>query len=292
MDYTNLTNEQLIELKTEKKREFETLSYDQFIRYGITDVELLIQIDQKLKLIDLAKFISFTCGVTMDDIRGTIKQWNSYMYNNHLNAGMVLPMEGKFGKTDTVILEHAAKMNDLSTEKKQKYQRLLSNPETHGQTFPGGITRGTARFWKEVFSLDYGSLYPSCIQWANIGIETLIQPKDLPKELLDIRAKYAIYYEKEVLPKDLIQFDIEFTQNVLGNPTIMAEIEEVLTRHNVSMTPNGMFFKSDARSILSQTMENIITQRKVYKKEMKGHFKEAQRIKDEINELKEQLKTA
>ena len=261
--------------------EFYKQDYNKFIEYGIQDVSLLIEIDRKLKLIDLAKFIAYTCGVTMDDIRGTVKQWNNYMYNNHLNAKMVLPMEGRFGKTDSVILKHASKMDELPLAKKTKYARLLSDVEYHGQTFPGGITRGTGRLWKEVFSLDFGSLYPSCIQWANIGIETLIQPKDLPKELLDLRAKYAIYYEKGVLAKELIQFDIEFTQNVLGNPEIMKEISETLKKYNVSMTPNGMFFKSDKRSILSQTMEDIIVQRKVYKGEMKGHFKEMQKIKDE-----------
>ena len=72
MDYTNLTDEELIGLKAKKKKEFEVLSYDQFIEYGVQDVSLLIELDQKLKLIDLAKFIAFTCGVTMDDIRGTI----------------------------------------------------------------------------------------------------------------------------------------------------------------------------------------------------------------------------
>ena len=270
--------------------EFYREAFNKFIEYGIRDVELLIEMNQKLKLIDLAQFISYTCGVNMTDIRGTVKQWNNYMYNNHLNNGMILPMEGKFGKTDTVILQHARSMDNLSQERLAKFTRLLNNPDTNGQTFPGGITRGTGRFWKEVFSLDFGSLYPSCIQWANIGIETLIQPKDLPKDLLDLRAKYAIYYEKEVLPKDLIQFDFEFTEDVLGNPEIREEIETTLKKHNVTMTPNGMFFASDTRSVLSQTMEDIIVSRKVHKKNMKDSFRKAQEIKDEIDKLKEELK--
>ena len=254
--------------------------FNTFIEYGIQDVALLIEIDKKLKLIDLAKFISFTCGVTMDNIRGTVVQWNNYMFNNHLNSNMMLPMEGKFGKIDTVLLEHAIKMTNLPGNRLEQYKRLFENPDTHGQTFPGGITRGTAKFWREVFSLDYGSLYPSCIQWANIGIETLIQPKDLHVELLDIRAKYAIYYEKEVAPKDLIKFDLYFVENVLQNKEVMEEINEVLTRHRVTMTPNGMFFRNNERSILSQTMEDVIVQRKVHKGNMKDAFKKMQSIKD------------
>jgi hypothetical protein len=52
------------------------------------------------------------------------------------------------------------------------------------------------------------------------------------------------------------------------------------------MTPNGMFFKSDKRSILSQTMEDIIKSRKIDKKAMKEQFRKSQEIKDEIDRLK------
>jgi len=260
--------------------EFYEKDFDRFIRYGIIDVQLLIEIDNKLNLINLAKSIAYICGVSMPDIRGTVRQWNQYMFNNYADKGFMLPLKGKFGKNDTVILEHANNMENLSLERKRTFSRLLANPELHGQKFAGGITRGTAKFWREVFSLDFGSLYPSCIQWANIGMETLIQPKDLHKDLLDLRAKYAIYYEKEVPSKDLIQFDFAYSKNVLNYPEALKEMEEVLTRHNVSMTPNGMFFRKDKRSILSQTMEDIITQRKVHKSEMKEHFKTMQKIKD------------
>ena len=279
-------------------RKFYEEDFDTFIKYGIQDVSLLIELDQKLKLIDLAKFIAYICGVTMDDIRGTVKQWNSYMFNNHLNKGQVLPLESKFGKNDTVLLKHAVDMKDLDEKRKHKFRKLLNNPKTHGQTFPGGITRGTAKFWEEVFSLDFGSLYPSVIQWANIGIETLIQPKDLPKELLDLRAKYAIYYEKvNISPKDLVQLDIDFANNILGNPKIREEIQKTLAKYNVSMTPNGMFFDKSTRSVLSQTMEDIIVQRTVHKKKMKQKLKEIQELKNSKKhyknhkEYKEKLET-
>jgi len=256
-------------------------SFNLFVEYGIQDVILLIEINEKLKLIDLAKFIAYICGVTMNDIRGTVKQWNNYMFNNHLDKGMVLPLKGKFGVTDNTILVHGSNMEDLNPAKREKYQRLLNDKEKNGQTFPGGITRGTGKFWREVFSLDFGSLYPSCIQWANIGIETLIHPRDLPKELLDLRARYAIYYEKGIEPKELLQFDLEFAEDVLGNKEAQAELESVLKKHNCSMTPNGMFFKLNKRSILSQRMEDIIVQRKVHKKNMKTELQKMENLKAE-----------
>jgi len=110
MDYNKLTNEELIGLKKEKEKEFRILSFSQFVFYGYTDVALLIEIDQKLKLLDLAKFIAYTCGVTLSDIHGTIKQWNSFMYNRCIKENMLLPMESTFPSTDTVLLEHAMKM--------------------------------------------------------------------------------------------------------------------------------------------------------------------------------------
>jgi len=262
-------------------REFYEKDFNKFIEYGIQDTGLIYEIDQKLKLIDLAKYIAYTTGCTMDMIRGTVQQWNSFMFNNHYKKGEILPLEGKFGEIDTVLQKHAVNMDDLSEDRKEFYKRTLSNPSTRGQAFPGGITRGTGKFWKEVFSLDFASLYPSCIQWANIGIDTLIQPKDLPKELLDLRTKYAIFYPKDVSAKDLIKYDYWFSNHIIGNEEVRKEIYSILNKHNVSMTPNGMFFTKNKRSVLSQTMENIIMGRKKDKQKMKEHIKKVQELKSQ-----------
>lgn len=267
--------------------EFYRKDFNTFIEYGIQDVGLLYELDNKLKLIDLAKYLAYYCGVTMNDVRGTIKQWNSYMFNETAKNGDLLPLNNEFPEKDTVLLEYACS-DKYDGPRKDEYKRLLNyvDPETgqyslQGQRFPGGWTRGTARFWKWVFSLDYTSLYPSAQMWANIGIDTLIEPKDLHPELLALRAEYFIYYPKDLDPKTLEQLDYEFIRRVLDKPEVREHVRSVLVKHNVSATPNGMFFTKSKRSTMSTIIENLIVERKKYKKSMKTTEQEIENLKVE-----------
>lgn len=269
--------------------------FNTFIEYGVQDVSLLFEIDNKLKLIDLAKYLAYYCGVTMNDVRGTLRQWNSFMFNESIKNGFVLPISNKFPKKDTVLLEYACS-KEYTGPRKEEYKRLLTyqDPDTgdfslQGQRFPGGWTRGTAKFWKWVLSLDYTSLYPSAQMWANIGIDTLIEPKDLHPELLELRAKYFIYYPKDMDPKELEKLDYEFIRNVLDKPEVIEHIRSVLVKHNVSATPNGMFFTKKIRSAMSTIIENLIVERKKYKKLMKTTEQEIENLKVEKKQLEEML---
>lgn len=261
--------------------------YDNFILYGIQDVALLFELDNKLKLIDLAKYIAYNCGVCLSDVSGTLKQWNSFIYNESINSGFVLPLENTFPENDLVLPKHILNnaSNDYGEEKREFFKNLMNDPELHGQRFPGGWVRGTGSFRKWVFSLDFTSLYPSAIMWANIGIDTLIEPCNLHPDLLDIRAKYFIYYPKDVDPKELERFDFKFVDEVLRNEEVMKEINAVLNKHNVCATPNGMFFTKEHRSITSTIIENLIKDRKGYKRAMKTKEQEIEDIKVQIYAL-------
>jgi DNA polymerase elongation subunit (family B) len=260
-------------------------NYNLFIEYGIKDVELLIDLENKLKLIELNKIIAYTCGVNYNDVSGTVKQWNSYMYNEYYKEGYILPMKQYFSSDDEYFINWAMVNKDKVPENRLSYYEDLHNKNLKSQRFPGGVTRGTAKFWKWVCSFDYASLYPSVIQWANIGMETLILPKDLPDELLQLRAKYAIFYSKETNPKELTKYDYEYMNRVLYNKEAQDEMNRVLTKYNVTMTPNGMFFRKDERSLISTLMENTITNRKVHKKNMKKYKQEIEDLKTEKEEL-------
>lgn len=269
--------------------------FNKFIEYGIQDVILLIELDEKLKLIDLAKTIAYICGVNMDDVRGTVKQWNSYMFNEYLNNNIVLPIENNFDEIDTTIFEHVFAMNDIDEDRKKFFEELYYHQDEtgqydlRGQKFAGGVTRGTSKVWDYIYYLDFASLYPSALQWANIGLDTLIIPSDLPKELLDVRAKYATYYPKNLEAKDLLKHDFEYIQNVINNKEVSNELNSIFKKHNVTMTPNGMFFRNDKRSTLSTIAGNLISQRKIFKKEMQGHYKKIKELGEEKKLLLKEL---
>lgn len=264
--------------------DFYRQDFDKFILYGVRDVELLQLLDNKLKLIDLAKYLAYMCGVTINDVRGTLKQWHSYIFNEAIKQGLVLPLTNKFDQNDTVYIKKAIEaLNNgsltLPEERKNRLLRVYSDPSLHGQKFIGGWTYASTAYHKWVFSLDFASLYPSAIRWGNIGADTLIEPKNLHPELVALRAKYFNYYEKDWETPEVSAETARFISEVLRKPEVVEEIREVLVRHNVCATPNGMFFTKERLSITAEIIQDLQSQRKKYKKEMKKYEQEMEDIK-------------
>jgi DNA polymerase elongation subunit (family B) len=117
--------------------------FNKFVQYGITDVELLIQMDNKLKFISTAFMIAYTCGVNAYDVFGTLKQWSSFMYNEAMQQNKILPLQQQF--TD------------------------------HSAIYVGGWVKSTPGKHKWVVSFDFSSLYPSNTRFINIGVDTLVK---------------------------------------------------------------------------------------------------------------------
>jgi len=272
-------------------KDFYQKDLQNFVEYGLKDVQLLVEINKKLKLIELAKFISYTCGVSMPDVMGTVKQWNAFMFNLHKKEREILPLESLFKdkQDDLTIFNHFKKKSNNNFEKDiiNKFKNII---EFNGQTFPGGITKGAIGLFHDIFSLDFASLYPSIIMWANIGLDTIILPENLPKELLELRIKYAIYYKKNISAKDLIQLDLEFQEKLIRNPIARKEVSETLKKYNVTMTPNGMFFSKEKRSVASKAMELIYTKRNEHKQKMLNLINKLENSKNISNEQIKELK--
>jgi DNA polymerase elongation subunit (family B) len=231
--------------------EFKKESYNLFVTYGIKDIELLIELEEKLKLYPLAQLIAYTTGCNTDDVKGTLKQWQSFVFNEGFKRELILPLKSPFKQgTDT--------------------------------QFVGGWTHASRKFSKWVSSLDYTSLYPSIMMWSNMGSDTLVEYKDLPKEVKDIKEKYFIHYSKDIPKEEFPSIEANFINDVLRNPEVREEIHSVLSKYNLSATPNGSFFKKEVRSVLSELIEQMMVDRKIAKKEMK-------KAETRIEELKKLL---
>jgi len=278
--YKKIQSNYTPELELKFKEEAENL----FFSYGMKDVDLPYELDNKLKLVDLVKYIAYTCGVSFNEVSGTLKQWNSFVYNEAYKRGFVLPIYNQFNQNDTYFLEKAISMKGISKDRKdffsrmfntESYEGLVKGKKTIVHDFPlrqprfaGGWTRATKRYWKNSFYLDYKALYPSIEMWGNIGIETLILPKDLHPDLLRLKAEFAIFYPQDVNPSNLDQFDMTFIENTIDNKENSEYIRSILVKHNVVMTPNGVFFDKSSRAIISIIIENLLEDRKKYKELM------------------------
>jgi len=175
-------------------------------------------------------------------------------------------------------------------ERYKFFKEIFDRPDWHGQKFAGGWVLASTKFLKWVASLDFDSLYPSVTQWANIGADTLIEPKDLPNDLFEIRSKYFTYYPEYEAPADLAKYDEKFIETVLRKPEVIEEIRTVLLRHNVCATPNGMFFRKDKPSVMSTIIDGLISNRKVYKGQMKATEKTMEELKVLIEDVADPIK--
>lgn len=249
-----------------KHDEYESLedlyinNYNTFVQYGLTDIELLLQMDNKLKMIDTAKMIAYTCGVNIYDVFGTLRQWSSFMFNESMKLGKVLPIKQQHNDPYAVYV--------------------------------GGWTKSSPGKHDWVVSYDFSSLYPSNIRTLNIGVDTLIKEDEIPLELKELREKYFNYYTQKninvIRSSNNNQEELQFFKKLMENKD---EINSVVKKYNVCVTPNGKFYRKDAQSVFAGLMGRLYADRKVEQKKAKEYKKQLDELgedtpKDIINEIK------
>ena len=123
-------------------------NYQRFIDYNIRDVELVEELDQKLKFIQMATLLAYDAKVNFYDVFAQTRMWDAIIYNYLKDKNIVLPPRNEPPEGDK-NLEGA----------------FVKDPQT-------GMHE-----W--VVSLDLDSMYPSImIQW-NISPDTLVQGEHL-----------------------------------------------------------------------------------------------------------------
>ena len=231
--------------------EFYNTDFNLFYEYGIKDVELLVELDKKLKLLDLCAFISYMCGVCIPDIRGTLKQWNNYVYNEAFKRGIVLPYRSPYKKENV--------------------------------KFIGGIVHSTTNKWEWVASFDFTSLYPSLISWMNLGGDTLYIPNKDEKDLLELQNR-MLEFQTDTPTEEVKENIISWVKSMFfSDSEEYKQIHEVLEKYNLCMAANGTFFTRDKKSLFAELIENLLIERQKLKKEMK-------KVEAEIETLKAQGK--
>ena len=227
--------------------EFYNNNFNLFFEYGIKDVQLLVELENKLKLLDLCAFISYMTGVCIPDVRGTLKQWNNYVYNEALKRGIVLPIKSHYKKEDV--------------------------------KFIGGIVHSTVTTWDWVASFDFTSLYPSLISWMNLGGDTLYIPSPKDKDLLEIQSK-MINFTPDTSTEEVKATIIDWTYKMFFDDSKeMESIRKVLEKHNLCMAANGTFFTKSKKSLFAELIEGLLVERQKLKKLMKAAEKDIEELK-------------
>lgn len=202
--------------------------------YNIVDVELVVELDRKLKYLDITYALSYLTMSNYADTLGTTRLWTNAIYSY------------------------------LYLDKKQ-IPPVFPNKELYRE-FPGGfVMEPKAGKYRWVVSFDFASLYPHLIMHQNLGPETWVSRSDFRQALMKSNDQDAIRYAKSS------EFDCDIDA-VSIDTCVNKEVSETLLHYaktlNLCVTPNGSLYRRDFRSFLSEMMQFYYNQRKVVKKEM------------------------
>ena len=123
-------------------KEWYTNDYQSFVDYNIVDVELVDELEKKLKLIELSITMAYNAKVNYEDIYSQVRTWDCLIYNHLKTKNIIPPLKQKSkGSTDLV-------------------GAYVKDPQV-------GMHE-----W--VVSFDLNSLYPHLIMQYNISPETIV----------------------------------------------------------------------------------------------------------------------
>ena len=130
------------------------LNYQKFIEYNIKDVKLILKLEDKLKLIELALTLAYDTKCNYEDVFAQTRMWDSLTYSYLFEKGIIVPPRDVQEKTEA--FEGA----------------YVKDPQV-------GLHHYVASF-------DLNSLYPHLMMQYNISPETLIKPEDYTDEMRNI----------------------------------------------------------------------------------------------------------
>ena len=130
------------------------LNYQLFIEYNIKDVELIVKMEEKLKLLELGVTLAYDTKTNFEDIFAQTRMWDAMTYSYLLEKHIIVPP--KVVKEKDGMFEGA-------------YVKEVQVGMHH-----------------YVASFDLNSLYPHLMMQYNISPETLIEPENYTPEMREI----------------------------------------------------------------------------------------------------------
>ena len=121
-------------------------NFQKYIEYNIKDVELILRLDDKLKLLELGLTLAYDTKTNYEDIFAQTRMWDSLTYSYLLEKNIIVP-------------PRVVKEKDSAFE-----GAYVKDPQV-------GLHHWVASF-------DLNSLYPHLMMQYNISPETLIEPEN------------------------------------------------------------------------------------------------------------------
>ena len=227
---------------------------EKFIEYNFVDVLILKKLDEKFQYIDLTKNLAHKGKVLYEEVYLSSKIQDGAISSWLLSENIIPPNK------------------DLNPLTKKNYAGgYLFCPKT-------GI-------YNYMFDEDLTSLYPSIIMSLNVGKETYVgRVLDLYDDrnnrlgLNDLEKMVNEDPEKEMPVENL-----QRKQNYMK----VKDVIDTIKKNNLSITANGVMFRTDKPSTLNVILDKWFDERVMYKKAMKKAYKSGNKKEGELNHLKQ-----
>ena len=144
--YIELGKKKLSYDEFENLHQLYRLNYQKFIEYNIVDVELIVELEAKLKLIELSLTLSYDTKSNYGDVFTQTRMWDAIIHNYLLERNIVVPP------------------NETSVKDGAFEGAYVKDPQIGVHDY--------------VASFDLNSLYPHLMMQYNISPETIVEVKD------------------------------------------------------------------------------------------------------------------
>ena len=221
---------------------------NKFIEYNIRDVEIIIELEKKLKFIDLTVTICHLCHVPYEQI---------YM-STVLNDG--------------AILTYLKRKGIASPNKPTTINPLLKIRDEENDSYAGGYLKDPVPgLYEWVIDLDFTSLYPSIIRSLNIGIETFVG-RIVNNNKYD--NQWSLDELLEMDDDDLIVIEkLNSNFTTTKSQVAVSKIRDYIIENNIIVAASGALFRTDKSSVVCEVLTDWFNKRVEYKNLMKKAYK-------------------
>ncbi len=211
---------------------------EKFIEYNLRDVKIVVELDKKMKLIELARGICHVGHVPYEDY-GTSSRF----------------LEG-------TIITYLHRKGIIVTDKPKNTTEVMDAFQDGEEGFVGAYVKDPITGLHDwVYSLDLQSLYPSIIRSLNISPETKV-------------GFVRNYNVEQHLRKEIVAYVVE-EKGIDGSMEMDYDtFMEFMTDNNLSISSNGVLYTNNKRGIIPEVLEVWFNQRVEFKNLMKKYVSE------------------
>jgi DNA polymerase elongation subunit (family B) len=235
--------------------------YVTFCRYNIIDVDLMIKINRRRRVLELIAGQAYMAGVNFEDTFSPIKRWDAKLYRRLLLENVVVEPkivhdkrpEGH-GVSEPRLKAFIDSRDDKLLDVMETFVTSIEDEKYRNKPSTGGFVMvPKPGLSKNVVSFDLNSLYPFIIILMNMGVETLYIPG---------------IYEPAPIRK--------FIKERYGGD------EDRFLKERCTQAPNNVYFWRDHNSIFTRVLIEHYELRASIRKTVRDKEELQKRVRDEL----------